>query len=222
MPRNQILHPKNEHDSREHSSEVIVLGAAALITLAVFLVQGIILKFFAHGLTLQADTIHTLSDFLINLGAFFVAWITVGKKDTDAIRIERWFMYLGLVILCAGALWTFLEALERIAAPTELQSGWLILGGLIGGFGNFLAHTVLARIPHEHRTHKHKLVHLHVLEDMVLSGVVVVSGVSGVFFGWDRIDPYLSILAVLWVLKRAYTIARGLKQGVPHSCNHHH
>ncbi|MHB1118333.1 MAG: cation transporter [Minisyncoccota bacterium] len=222
MPRNPTLGPKPSHRTpRKNSSEVLVLGIASCITLGVFLIQGVILKFFADSLTLRADTVHVLSDVLVNFGAFFIAWFMLKKSAHEAQRIERRFMLLGLVVLCIGAAWTVFEAIEKIGTPVELQGWWLVLGGVVGGLGNFLSHAVLSRIPHKERTHKHKLVHLHVLEDMILSGIVIISGIGGILFGAYHLDSYLSIFAVLWVLKRAYTIAQGLWQGKT-GCGHHH
>lgn len=202
--------------------EARTLGMASLITLAVFAVQTVVLTVFARGLTLQADTVHTLSDFLVTFGAFLVVWLTIEKDSHATHKIKRWFVMFGLCVLIVGALWTGVEAFKKIASPPHLNGWWIILGGVIGGIGNFIVHLVLNKTPRHARTDTHKVVHLHVLQDLLASGVVLVSGIGSVFFDTDGLDPYLSLLVAGWILYRAYDLVQKPEHGHAHDTCHHH
>lgn len=198
--------------------EAKVLGTAAVINFIIVLLQLLVLQFLIQSSTLKAEMIHTASDLLVNTGAYWVAYQAITMSDKKAMHIEKWFMYVGLVVLLVGAGWTAHEAVEKISSPPAIQGGWLILIGIIGGLGNKIAHDVLKKVPHAERSHKHKLVHVHVIEDMVLAGVVVLSGVLSMTLGWNAADPYLSLVVVVWVIKRAFNIYKNLTSGEKLGC----
>lgn len=202
----------------QKEQEAHILGKAALINVVIVVLQMLVLKFLVLSMTLKVEMIHTASDLLVNTGAWWVAYHALTASDRSANTAERRFMYVGLAILVAGAGWTAFEAIERISAPIAIQGGWLIVIGIIGGLGNKIAHNVLDAVPHAERSHKHKLVHLHVIEDMILAGIVVLSGVMSMVFSWNAADPYLSLLAVAWVAKRAFNIYQNLRSGKKLGC----
>ncbi len=208
-------------EQKKKEQEAQILGKAAAINLIIVALQMLVLKFLVLSMTLKVEMIHTASDLLVNTGAWWVAYHALTASNETAARTEKRFMYVGLVILVLGAGWTAHEAIERIGSPVSLQGGWLILIGIIGGLGNKVAHGVLDKVPHEERSHKHKLVHLHVIEDMILAGIVVLSGMLSMVSGWNAADPYLSLLAVAWVGKRAFNIYQDLRSGKKLGCCHH-
>lgn len=202
-------------EKKQKEQEARVLGFAAIINLVVVVLQILVLGFLVSSLALQAEMMHTASDLIVNTGAWWIAYKALTMSKEEATQVEKKFMYWGIVILLLGAAWTANEAIEKIASDSAplLQGVWLVTIGLIGGAGNFIAHLVLKTVPHAERSHKHKLVHLHVIEDMILASIVVTSGLLG-----GNADAYLSLLAVLWVCKRAFNIYQDLKSGKKLGC----
>lgn len=205
---------------KKNEEEVKVLGIAALINLTIVVLQVLVLGHFVPSLTLQAEMMHTASDLLVNVGAWWVAYKALTMTAEAAAQSEKKFMYLGIAILLLGAGWTVYEAFEKLVSNTApiLQGEWLIAIGMVGGAGNFIAHYVLSKVPHKERSHKHQLVHLHVIEDLFLAMVVIISGVSSKYFGWSGGDPYLSFIVVGWVCKRSYSIYKMVKSGQKLQC----
>ena len=217
--RNKVLHPKRESDAKQtHQSEVTILGKAVLVTLAIVLLQSIIVWKFIASTTLKGDTFHAASDLFVNVGAFAVAFIASrGYKHHENLR--RWFSYIGIALLVVGGVWVAIEAYVRLwFAPVRLMNEWLMVTGIVGGMGNFWVHRIIDRMPKEDRTHTHEILDAHVLSDMALSMVVVLAGALGYFFGWYRADPILSILVGAWMLSLAKTLVSMRGQ----DCDHNH
>lgn len=213
MWKEQVRVKKQREESR-------VLGIAAFITLVIVVLQLFFLGHYVPSLTLQAEMMHTASDLLVNVGAWWVAYKAITMSATAAALKERKFMYLGLLFLLAGAGWTTYEAVDQLmnVSTPHLKGEWLIIIGLIDGIGNYIAHRFLDKVPGKDRSHKHELVHLHVKEDLILAGVVILSGLLSKYAGWSGGDPYLSLIVVLWVCKRAYKIFRRVKSGEKLGC----
>lgn len=203
-------------------SKVVLMGKVALITGAVFLAQSFIIWQWIDSITLKGDTIHTASDLLVNIGAFLVTLIAVNTTTKKGELIHRWFAYVGIITLALGALWVVHEALERLASPIEIMNGWLIVTGIMGGFGNFVAHLLLIKVPQGEQSHTHRVLSAHVLSDLALSAVVVLSAIISIVFDWHYADPLFSLVAAVWMLTLSFTLFRGMYHKEHEHCTHHH
>lgn len=201
--------------------KVALMGKVALITGIVFFSQSFIIWQWIDSITLKGDTIHTASDLLVNIGAFVVTLIAANTSTKKAEKIHRWFGYLGITTLALGALWVVREAVGRFASPIEIMNGWLIVTGIVGGLGNFLAHLLLIKVPHGEQNHTHKILSAHVLSDLALSAVVVLSAIISLVFNWHYADPLFSLVAAMWMLTLSFTLFRGMHKKKHHHCDHH-
>lgn len=199
--------------------EAEIMGKAMLITGVIFATQAVILKYFIPSLALEGDTFHTASDFLINIGSFVIAFIAINEETKGTKAIRRWFAYFGIAVLIYGIIEVCIGAYTRLSAPVVIQSGWLMVVGLVGGLGNFWVHKILDSVPSHHQTDNHKALNTHVVSDMLLSVVVVLSGLITLATGWHNADPALSFLSALVMIVLTWKLFQGVRSG---ACAHGH
>jgi Co/Zn/Cd efflux system component len=191
--------------------EAEIMWKAMLITGIIFASQAIIMKYFIPSITLEGDTFHTASDFFINIGSFVIAFIAINARAAHTEMIRRRFAYIGIFVLMIGIVVVCIEAYGRFSSPVTIPNGWLMVTGFVGGLGNFWVHRILHSIPNHHQTHTHKVLSAHVMLDMLLSGVVVISALTAFTFDWRNADPVFSLLAaavMVYIVKKLFTEIR--------------
>ena len=162
------------------------------------------------SLALLADAGHMLTDTL----ALALAWLAfrLGRKPSD---LRRSFGYhrlqvlaafvngLMLFLLCA---WILVEAVHRIMEPQPVMGGAMLAVAVLGAVGNIVAFLIL------HRGDRHNLnvqgALLHVLSDLLGSVAAVGAAIVIMATGWTPIDPILSVLVSLLVLRAAWKVVR--------------
>ena len=202
--------------------EAEIMLKAMLITGIIFASQAMIVKYFIPSIALEGDTFHTASDFFINIGSFVIAFIAIGAKATHTKMIRQGFAYVGIFVLIVGIVIVCDEAYERLNAPIAIPNGWLMVTGFVGGLGNFWVHKILDSVPRHHQTHTHKVLSAHVVSDMILSGVVVVSALVALMFDWHKADPIFSFLAAAIMIHIVWKLLLGMKSGACAHGHHHH
>ena len=188
-------------------------GTRLLITLALNLiipVIQIIAGVFAHSMALISDATHNFSDFM----AILISYIAyrIGKKgatDRNTFgyrRAEIMAALINVTLLAGACIFILYGAFQRFSAP-EIVSGkiviWAALVGIVGnGFSAWLLH----------RDSKHNLnikgAFLHMLGDFLTSVVVLISGLVMLFKPLYWLDPLLSILIAVFILKNCWTILK--------------
>lgn len=115
----------------------------------------------------------------------------------------RYSLIGGLVttlILLLGSAFVIFNAIQHIISPVEINYNGMIVLAVIGAIVNFIA----AWFTREGNSLNQKSVNLHMLED-VLGWVVVLAGAIIMrFTDFALIDPVLSILVALYILKHAW------------------
>ncbi len=208
--------------TQQPKNNAALMGKVALITSLVFFAQSFIIWKWIDSITLKGDTIHTASDLLVNIGAFIVTLIAIKISTSAGEKIHRWFAHIGIIILALGAVWVIQEALDRFQSPIEIMNGWLIVTGLVGGAGNLGAHILLTKVPHGEQNHTHRVLSAHVLSDLALSAIVVMSAIVSMMFNWHYADPVFSLVAATWMLALSFTLFRGMHHRKHHHCDHRH
>ncbi len=165
---------------------------------------------YAHSMALVSDAAHNFSD----CGAILVTYIAyrIGRKGASVYntfgyhRAEILAALVNVAVLAGISAVIAYEAVQRLGQPQAVIGPvviWLACVGIIGnGFSAWLLH----------RDSRHSLnIHgafLHMLGDLLTSVAVLVSGIVLVFRPWYWLDPLLSLLIVLFILKGCWTILR--------------
>ncbi len=203
----------DEHSGRHHVNIEETSGARLLITLVLNLIipiVQIISGSIAHSMALISDAAHNFSDFT----AVLISYIAyrIGKKGATAQntfgyrRAEIMAALFNVVILASASLFILYGAVKRFLAPEIVSGGIVIWAAAIGIAGNGFSAWLL------HRDAKHNLnvrgAFLHMMGDFLTSVAVLISGVVMIFYPWYWLDPLLSILIVIFILKNCWSILK--------------
>lgn len=179
----------------------------------------------SNSLALLSDAIHNLGDTFAVLLAYIANRIGSRKanerKTFGYKRIEILTALLNAVILIVITVFLFIEAWERFQDPKPIKS--LIMFGVatIGLLANLYAVILLKR--DSKRNINIKAAYLHLLGDTISSVAVIIGSVLIYFFNIYWIDPLVTVLIGLYILKEAFSVVHEsvniLMQAVPRSLN---
>jgi len=203
----------NEFSEHHHVDMEETSGTRLLITLVLNLIIPVIQIIggtIANSMALISDATHNFSDFtaiLISYIAYRIGNKGATPQNTFGYRrAEIMAALLNVMILSGASIFILYGAFKRLSTP-EIVSGEIVIwAAAVGILGNGFSAWLL------HRDSKHNLnvrgAFLHMLGDFLTSVVVLVSGVVLIFYPWYWLDPLLSILIVLFILKNCWSILK--------------
>ena len=185
------------------------LGIAALLTGA-FMLAEIAGGLVSGSLALLADAGHMLTDF----AALALAWFAfrLARRPADWRRTYGYDRFQILVAFTNGlalfaiAAWILIEAWQRLADPRPVLGGVMMGVALAGLAVNLIALRLL------HGAEKDNLnirgAAVHVMGDLLGSLAAIVAAGVILTTGWTPIDPLLSVLVALIILRSAWLVVR--------------
>lgn len=198
------------------------MGIAALITggfMIVELAGGIV----ANSLALIADAGHMLTDF----ASLSLAWFAfrLARRPADWKRTFGFDRFQVLVAFTNGlalfviAGWIVYEAIDRlIAGEAHVAGGIMVVIGVAGLLVNIVSFLLLRGADRENLNVRGAA--LHVLGDLLGSVAALAAGVVIMLTGWTPIDPILSVVVALIILRSGWFVvsesAHILLEGAPH------
>ena len=202
-------HGTHGHDHAHGTQNQRAVGIAALLT-GGFMIAEVVGGIVSGSLALLADAGHMLTDF----AALVLAWFAfrLARRPADEERTYGFDRFSVLAAFVNGltlfviAGWICFEAYKRLNQPVEVIGGlmlWVALGGL---FVNILAFWVLSR--GEGDNLNVRAAALHVAGDLLGSVAALVASLVIIFTGWMPIDPLLSVLVALIILRSAWYVVR--------------
>jgi len=225
-------HAEHDHAGHSHAGHNHLHGvtdlrriAWAFAVIALFMLVEVAGGVISGSLALIADAGHMVSD----AAALGFSWLAIhmGRK---AATTEMSYGYKRLEILAAFvnglalfviAAWIIYEAIRRFAAPVEVMGTPMLIVAIIGLVANIAAFLILNGGNHDNLNMRSAW--LHVLGDLLGSAVAIVAAVVILLTGWTPIDPILSILVAVIVLKSAWQIVKSsghiLLEGTPPGLN---
>ena len=220
-------HEHSDHDHAGHNhaptvsaSNERVVFIGFLLT-AVFMFAEIIAGVLSGSLALIADAGHMLTD----AAALLLAWAAFrfGRRASDNqrsfgyMRLEVVAGLINAVTLFALVGWIIYEAIKRFMTPHEVLAGPMFIVAVLGLVINVVVFLVLSRGDKEHVNIRGAMV--HVLGDLLGSVAAIAAAVTIWLTGWMPIDPILSVLVSLLVLRSAWALFRNslhiLMEGTP-------
>jgi cobalt-zinc-cadmium efflux system protein len=196
------------------------LGIAALLT-GVFMLAEVAGGLVSGSLALLADAGHMLTDFA-SLG---LAWFgfRLARRPGDWQRTygyDRFSVLAAFVnglTLFAVAIWIVVEAWHRLGDRTEVIGGVMLAVALAGLAVNLVVYKVLMGGDRQSLNVRAAL--LHVAGDLLGSVAALAAAVVIMATGWTPIDPLLSVLVALIILRSAWRVVGEsghiLLEGVP-------
>ena len=186
----------------------------------------------SHSIALITDAVHNFQD-VLSLIIAFIAAIWMKKKPTKKmtygyLRAEALAGFVNSGFLVGAIFLIILTSIERLISPEEIKSLYVIFFGFLAFFINGLSALILGFHFHIHNhehnhEHEHDLnitaAYLHLVSDAGISLAVVLGGIAMYYTGLYWIDPILSLLFSLYILKETIPVLRKsyniLMEGVP-------
>jgi cation diffusion facilitator family transporter len=188
-------------------------GGRLLMVLALnFLIPviQIIGGIFANSMALISDAIHNFSDFTGVLISYIA--LRIGKKGASLQntfgyrRAEILAALLNVAILFGASAVILYGASQRLRTQEVVSGGLVMIIAGVGVIGNGFSAWLL------HRDSKESLnvrgAFLHMMGDFLTSVAVLVSGLIIIYKPWYWLDPLLSMLIVIFILKNCWTILK--------------
>jgi cobalt-zinc-cadmium efflux system protein len=198
----------HDHDRGAADNERRVF--LAMLLTGGFMVAEVAGGIAAGSLALLADAGHMLTD----CASLALAWMAfrIGRRPHDARRSYGYHRFQVLaafvngITLIAIVGWILIEALRRLLAPVEVLGGLMLVIAALGLLVNLVAFWVLHGGDQENLNLRGAA--LHVLGDLLGSVAAIVAGLVIVWTGWTPIDPLLSLLVALLILRSAWMLVR--------------
>ena len=224
LPVTTHLHAHRHGDAQhrhvtEHRSQNILVWSVVL-TLS-FAVVEVVAGFWSNSLALISDAGHMVTDasaLALALLAQFMAKRPPSAKNSFGFgRAEALAAFVNGLIMLAVIIWIGVEATHRLSKPEAVQGATVFVVALIGLVVNLIVAWVLS---HDKKSLNARAALVHVMGDLLGSVAALVAGAVIYYTGYLKIDPLLSLLVCVLLLKSTIGILREsyhfLMQGVPH------
>jgi cobalt-zinc-cadmium efflux system protein len=197
-------HSQTHTHHHEYNNEQRTLWAALLT--GGFMFAEIIGGLAAGSLALLADAAHMLTDASSLALAYFA--FRIARRPTDWKRTYGFERFQILVAFANGLtlffiiVWIAYEAVQRFFQPVEVMGGTLLVIAGLGLIVNLLAFWILHGGDRDNLNMRGAS--LHVLGDLLGSVAALIAGAVILLTGWTPIDPLLSLLVALILLRSAW------------------
>jgi cobalt-zinc-cadmium efflux system protein len=201
--------PTESHEGHAHGPDAgeSRLALAALLTGA-FMVAEVAGGLLSGSLALIADAAHMLTDF----ASLTLAWygFRLARRPADWRRSYGYDRFSVLaaftngIALFAIAAWIALEAWSRLGSDHEVLGGVMLWVALAGLAVNVLAFYILQGGDQD--SLNIRAAALHVLGDLLGSVAALVAALVIITTGWTPIDPILSVLVAVIILRSAWRV----------------
>ena len=218
------LHAHGEGDAKHVHSitgrSVAILGWAVALTL-LFAVVEVTFGFVANSLALISDAGHMVTD-AAALGLALLAQL-ISRRPPSArhsfgfVRAEALAAFVNALAMLAVVGWIVFEAIGRFAAPVPVAGNTVIVVAAIGLSINLVVAWLLSR---DKKSLNTRAALVHVMGDLLGSVAAIIAGIVISLTGWMQIDPLLSVLVAVLILKSTFGVLRDsyhfLMEAVPH------
>ena len=205
---NAHTHNHQQHHHHHADNEKRLLWAMMLT--GGFMVAEVVGGIMSGSLALLADAGHMLTD----SSALFMAWaaarITRRPADEDRSygyhRVQILAAFVNGLAFFAIFVWIVVEAVQRLLDPVHVIADTMLVVAVLGLVVNLATFFVLHGGDQADLNLKGAIV--HVLGDLLGSVAAISAAVVILFTGWMPIDPLLSVLVALLILRSAWFVTK--------------
>ena len=236
----KLRHASHRHVPVGLSGKKILWVTVLNLTITVAeLVGGLI----SGSLSLLSDSLHNLSDSIAVVMSFAANQVARRPKNARQTfgykRAEILAAFVNSAALLAISVFLITEAIRRWQNPETINGTLMIIIAAIGLAANLLSVFLLEKDSHINLNIKSS--YLHLLSDAISSVGVIAGGIAIKLWGLVWIDPLITILISLYILRQTWHILRKtinilmqasarldyprIKQdieSIEHVCNIHH
>ena len=196
----------HRHATPSTASRALQIGLALTAGFAVVEAAG---GYLAGSLALISDAGHMATDaasFAVALIAQYVARRPPSARASYGYgRAETLAAFINALAMLALVVWIAVEAVARLLAPQPVAGPMVMV---IAGAGLAINILVAAMLMRAGRNINARGALLHVVGDILGSVAALVAGAVVAFTGWTPIDPILSVVVVLLILRSTIALLR--------------
>ncbi|MCZ4058939.1 CDF family zinc transporter ZitB [Pantoea sp. LMR881] len=185
--------------------------AAAFAVTAVFMLAEVTGGWISGSLALLADAGHMLTDAAALLMALLAVQFSQRKPNArhtfGLLRLTTLAAFVNAIALLVITVLIVWEALRRFYHPEPVTGGLMFGIAVAGLFANLLSFWLLHHGSEEKNLNV-RAAALHVMGDLLGSIGAIIAALIIMFTGWMPIDPILSLLVSLLVLRSAWALLR--------------
>ncbi|GFD96354.1 cation transporter [Alteromonas sp. KUL156] len=200
----------HNHNHHSHGNSTGNIAVAFFLNLA-FTIIEFIGGFYTNSLAIMSDALHDLGDSLsLGLSWYFQKKSTKKANKKYSYGYKR-FSLLGAIInsivLVIGSVFIIKEAIPRVINPESADAKGMMWLAVLGIIVNGAAVLKLKK----GTSINERVVSLHLLEDVLGWGVVLIASIVMQFWNIPVLDPVLSIAIAGFVL---YNVYKNIKESI--------
>jgi cobalt-zinc-cadmium efflux system protein len=182
----------------------------ALVLTATFMVVEVIGGILSGSLALLADAGHMLTDTMALTLAAVAFGVSARPADSKRSYGYHRFQILaafvnGLSLLLIVG-WILIEAVRRLISPPDVMGKTMLIVASAGLLVNIVAFIILHGGDRENLNIRGAA--LHVAGDLLGSIAAIVAAIVIIFTAWMPIDPILSVVVALLILRSAWYLVK--------------
>lgn len=212
-----MAHTPSQNTKQDTGSRLIITMLLNFIITIAEIIGGIL----SGSLSLISDALHNFSDGIAVVISYFAIQIkkkpNTEKHTFGFKRAEFLAALINAAVLVAISIYLFYESAIRLMHPQEVEGGLMTIIASIGLIANIIGTLLLKR--DSGSSLNIKSAYLHLLSDAASSAAVIAGGIAIYFFKIYWLDPILTILISVYVLKESFEILTGtlhvLMEGTP-------
>ena len=199
-------HHRHAHEFRPEHRRVLLVSLLLTGGFAMVEAGG---GWLANSLALMSDAGHMAADAGALLIALFAAHLAARpashKNSFGYGRAEVIGAFVNALTMLAIVVWIIVEAVTRVFKPLPVAGAVVMIVAVIGLAVNIV---VLWLLSHHQGGLNMRAAAIHVLGDLLGSVAAIIAGAVVYFTGWTLIDPLLSVLVALLILRSTWSLAR--------------
>ncbi|APU70840.1 cation diffusion facilitator family transporter [Companilactobacillus crustorum] len=192
-----------DHDKVTGKRFFYVTVLNVLITITEF-IGGVL----SGSLGLISDAFHNLEDSL----SIVIAYVAnvVGKRKNNSKktfgykRAEILAAFVNSIVLVVITLMMVFESFRRLSQPQHINGKLMMIVAIIGLVANLVS--MLLLFSGSKHNLNIKATFLHMLTDTLSSIGVLIASAFVILFNWNWVDPLITIIIAIWLLKEAYSV----------------
>ncbi len=185
----------------------LLLATLLNFIISVFEIIGGIIS---NSYALISDAVHNFGDTVAMALAYFSYRLSLRKANVKKTygfkRVEIVAAFINGISMAAICIFLFVEAYHRIINPEPIKGLVMIIVATIGLIANFMAIMFLQN--HRKTNINVRAAYLHLLGDTLSSIVVVIGGIFIYRFKIWWLDPVLTIIIGIYILKETIEIIK--------------
>jgi cobalt-zinc-cadmium efflux system protein len=200
-------HHNHSHHSKNDSSHKLLMATFLNFAITAVEIAGGIMS---NSIALLSDALHNFGDGIAVFLAYLANKISTRKPTKEKTfgfkRVEILAALINSSLLFAICVFLFYEAYRRLINPEPIDGALMMVVAFIGLIANVVAMSLMKKDAGQNINIK--AAYLHLMGDTLSSVAVLVGGVLIYFFHIYWIDPVITFIVGIYIMKETWLILK--------------